>query len=984
MNRFLLCALATLGLFQGGALRAADELRQAFDHPPVEARPWVYWYFMDGNLTREGITADLEAMKAAGIGGAIYLEVGIGIPRGPVEFMSKPWQELLGHAFSEADRLGLQIALASGPGWCGTGGPWVPPELAMQDLVASETPAAGGTTFDAVLPQPQPRPPFFGEKTMTPEGHKMWQEFYKDVAVIAFPTPAGNAKIADTKEKALFARAPYSSSHNVKPSLTAPADLPAIPADQCIDPAGIVDLSKRLGPDGKLRWDVPPGQWTIMRMGRTLTGQTTRPSPEPGLGFETDKFNPAAIDAHFASYIETLLKTAGEPKHPGRGLTTLHFDSWEMSSQNWSGKFREEFTKRRGYDPLPFLPAMQGRVVSSPEKSERFLWDLRQTAQELVVENQALRLRDLGRKHGLQFSLEPYDLNPTSDLTLGSAADVPMGEFWSKGYGFATEFSCFEATSVGHTNGHPIIGAEAFTANANENWHQFPGSMKQQGDWAFCCGINRFAFHRYQAQPKLDEFPGMTMGHYGVHWERTQTWWDLVDAYHLYLSRCQQMLRQGLFVADILYLTPEGAPNVFRPPTSAAQGKPPDRPGYNFDGCAPDNLIAHASVKDGRIVFPDGMSYRVLVLPRFDTMTPGLLTKISQLVDAGATVVGAAPLKSPSLQGYPACDQQVQALAARLWNVGASVQPEAGKGRVIKDPSPFVDVSVPAHEDYQPYDTTAATLVQMGVEPDFQSDGDLRYIHRRTADADFYFVANRATTAQTATCRFRVTGKRPEWWDPATGECRDLPEYTPQGQLTAVPVRLAPLESGFVVFRHPVDGTTRPGKNFPELRTAQTLTVPWEVSFDPKWGGPAKAEFAALDDWSKRPEEGIQHYSGKAMYRTTFDAAPDALPGSPFLSLGTVKNLASVKLNGKDLGTVWCDPWQVRIPEGTLRAKGNVLEITVANLWINRLIADSALPPDKRLTQTTYNPYKPNSPLEKSGLLGPVTIQTAAGNTPEH
>ncbi|MBM3861266.1 MAG: glycosyl hydrolase, partial [Verrucomicrobia bacterium] len=408
-------------------LLALSRTAVAFDDfvtPPASARPWVYWMFMDGNLTREGLTADLEAMKRAGIGGAIILEVNIGIPRGTVEFMSAPWRELIKHAIHEADRLGLEIALPAGPGWCGSGGPWVKPEQSMQHLVASETQVTGPIRFDAALPQPQPRTPFFGEKTLTPELHKVWKEFYRDVVVVAFPTPEGDYRIPDVDEKALYKRAPYSSQPGVKPLLT--ADRTIVAAAGCI--SRVVELKLT---DGRLVWDVPPGRWTIMRFGRTITGQTTRPAPVPGLGFETDKFDKAAVDEHFESFIGALLKTTGKPKHPGRGWTTLHFDSWEMSSQNWSGRFREEFRQRRGYDLLRFLPVMLGRVVDSVEVSERFLWDLRRTAAELLIENHAYRLKELGQRHKLTLSIEPYDLNPAGDLALGGAADVPMCEFWS-------------------------------------------------------------------------------------------------------------------------------------------------------------------------------------------------------------------------------------------------------------------------------------------------------------------------------------------------------------------------------------------------------------------------------------------------------------------------------------------------------------------------------------------------------------------------
>ncbi len=663
LARLLSCVFA----LSVAILARAGDIESDFLNPPDSARPWVYWMFMDGNLRREGITADLEAMKRAGIGGVIFMETNIGIPRGPVDFMSPKWLELFAHAVHEADRLGLQFAVATGPGWCGTGGPWVKPEQSMQHLVASETAVHGPTRFAAPLPRPQPRTPFFGVGTLTPELAKAWREFYVDVAVLAFPTPQGKARVADADEKALYFRAPFSSAPGVKPFLPEPDATTRLPADQCIARQGIIDLSSRLTADGRLEWDVPAGDWTILRFGRTSTGQTTRPAPLPGLGFETDKFDPAAIDAHFEAFTAKLLKAIGPRSKSGNGLTTIHFDSWEMSSQNWSRNFRAEFEKRRGYDPLPYLPVMTGRIVQNLEVSERFLWDLRQTAQELVVENHAERLKELGHRHGLQLSIEPYDLNPTADLNLGSAADVPMCEFWSKGHGFATEYSCHEAVSIGHTGGAKIIAAESFTADQTDTWLQYPGSMKAQTDWAFATGVNRLVIHRYQHQPALDQFPGMTFGPYGVHWERTETWWDMVPAYHKYLARCQYMLRRGLPVADILYLTPEGAAHVFRPPASATTGDPPDRRGYNFDGVSPEVLMKSATASNGQIVFPGGMSYMMLVLPNCERMSPRLLNKVIDLIVQRVHVaVCKLPRASPSLMDYPRCDEKVHNAATYL------------------------------------------------------------------------------------------------------------------------------------------------------------------------------------------------------------------------------------------------------------------------------------------------------------------------------
>ena len=1104
---------------------AASSLEAAFQKPPAAARPWVYWYFMDGNLTREGLTADLRAMHEAGIGGAIFLEVDLGIPRGPVRFMSDEWLALFEHAVREAEQLGIEIALGSGPGWCGTGGPWVTPEQSMQHLVCSETNVLGPIRFDSVLARPMPRAPFFGEATLTPESSKQWREFYRDVAVIAFPTPQGNQRLPNITELAIYQRAPYSSSPGVKSSLASTRLPQGWPQDECIPSDSIVDLSDKVGENGHLRWDVPPGGWTILRYVRTSTGQMTRPAPTPGLGFETDKFTPAALDAHFNQFAGRIIRRVGTAKRGKGGLTTLHFDSWEMSAQNWSRGFRREFEKRRGYDPLRFLPAFTGRVVDSVEITERFLWDLRQTAQELVLQSHVARLRELAHKHRLGFSIEPYDMNPSADLTLGSVADVPMGEFWWSG--FDTAYSIFEAASIAHTGGKTVVGAESFTSEPGENWKAFPGNIKSAGDWAFAAGVNRIVFHRYQHQPWLDRWPGMRMGPYGVHWERTQTWWPMVHAYHEYLARCQHMLRQGSAVADILFLAPEGAPHVFRAPPSAITGDLPDRLGYNFDGCAPETLMARGRPRSGKIHFPGGTSYSMLVLPEVETMTPTLLKKVSEILRSGVPVVGLAPRRSPSLSGYPACDQEVQILARRLWSPqgGRSVLwDESYRGQPSTPPKPALDsaqwiwadegdpirsaplgtrffrrsiemplqpferamlyitadntfsafingtpfakgstfknvydfdmakllrpgtneflvavenggpnpnpagliasievslndgnklvwstdkrwtvgasrseqssaarelgpvgsspwgVPQPAAQEqlisvaYPDYQKLASVLKGRGLPPDFESDAPIRYTHRRAGKLDVYFLANRSGETVNARCAFRVANRKPELWHPVTGERRQLRAFESAGGQTRVEIRFEPFESAFVVFRERA-APSPIRKNFPELRNIQAIEGSWDVEFDPRWGGPVQAPFPDLQDWATHSDPGIRFYSGRAVYHKTFGFSGDRRSGArTFLHLGKVGNIASVKLNGQDAGVVWCAPWRVEITKA-LRNGPNQLEVTVANLWINRLIGDSALPQDQRLTWTSSNPYRPESPLSKSGLFGPVFIQ---------
>ncbi len=1127
---------------------SAGGFEDEFRNPPDSARPGVYWYFMDGNLNREAMSADLESMKEVGLGNLVFLEVNIGVPRGPIDFMSEKWQDLFVHAVRESERLGIDITLGSGPGWTGSGGPWIKPEQAMQFLLTSATEAKGPAKFDAVLPVPQQHP--------TPWG-KMVTDFYEDVFVFAFPKCG--PIISDINEKALYDRYPYTSwKGGVKECLPAPAKFDEPSSEDVISPEKIIDISEYLDSDGRLQWDVPRGEWTIVRMARRATCASTRPAPKPGIGLECDKFDTAALDHHFANYYGKLLKKVG-PRKGKNGWKAVHIDSWEMGSQNWTENFLAEFKKRRGYDATPYLPAYSGRAVGSLEESERFLWDIRMTSQELVLENHAGHLKQLGHKHGFELSIEPYDMNPCADLDLGAVADVPMCEFWGAGYGFDSSFSCIESTSIAHTMGRPVVSAEAFTGQ--DRWQQYPGSMKNQGDWAFAMGINRFVYHTFAHKPLGDEHrPGMTMGPYGVHWDRGQTWWPMAGAYHEYVTRCSHLLRQGVTVSDILYLTPEGAPHVFRAPASALRGQGPlaDKKGYGFDGCSPNILMDRAQVRDGRIVFPGGTSYRLLVLPRFDTMTPRLLEKIIQLVKAGAVVYGAPPMASPSLSHYPQCDARVRKLAARLWGKAPKAERKLGKGRVIldkgaqartedspadkpllpergtwiwldrgnpassaapgdvhfrttvdildikslakarleatadnaftlringqevlsganfnivytadilpvlrqgknivtvtannasNDPNPAgfmaamqlsqpngseqVIVSdqtwdasaegthwsaakrlgpgpmgpwnlkaAPATSDavlYPEYAQTAAVLEAMDVAQDFQSDGPVRYGHRRADAQDIYFIANTANEEVQATCTFRVRRGTPQLWNPVTAEMRALTQFAHEGQTTSVPVTFEPHQSFFVIF--PRKGSSeRPeagGTNFPAVEPLGIVEGAWDVSFDPKWGGPQKVTFDKLYDWTSSKERGIKYYSGIATYGKMFDfpqvVGLRSRASSPrlYLDLGTVHDMARVRVNGSDLGVLWCAPWRVDVTD-VLKAKGNVLEIEIANRWPNRLLGDQQTP-DKdvrtvqwesgllegkayktgRYTFTTgRNPDK----LLASGLLGPVQI----------
>ncbi|NPV46394.1 MAG: hypothetical protein HPY69_05530 [Armatimonadetes bacterium] len=759
---------------------AADDLASNFARPPDSARPWVYWFWLNGNITREGITADLEAMQRVGIGGVLIMEVDQGTPLGPVAFAGPEWRELFRHVVREADRLGLQVNMNDDAGWNGSGGPWITPDKAMQKLTWSEVQVAGPIRFEGVLPQPP-----------TVADH------YREVAVLAFPTP-GDYRIPDIAGKAAFVR------HDVHP----PGSYPELPAEQTIPRDRIVDLTVRLGTDGHLVWDVPAGNWTILRLGHTCTGMVNAPAPESGRGLECDKLSPEGAEAAFEGFIARLADDVGPLA--GTTFVSTHIDSWENGSQNWTPRFREEFLARRGYDLLPYLPVITGRVVESLEVSERFLYDFRQTVSDLLLDNYAGHMRELAQRRGLRLSIEAYGDTTVDDLAYAGRADEPMGEFWSWPP-FSAGGTLTQMASAARVYGKPIIGAEAFTANNDEKWLGHPGSIKAMGDWALCLGINRFVFHRYALQPWADRRPGMSMGPWGLHYERTQTWWEESGAWHQYLARCQYLLRQGLPVVDVLYLAPEGAPRSFNPPPEV------ERSGYRGDACPAEALMERVSVRGGRLVLPDGMSYRALVLPGAETMTPELLACIGRLARAGATIVGAPPSRAPGLRGYPACDAALQAEAKALW----------GSGRVIAGKS------------------VAEVLSARGVPPDFSADRVLNFVHRRVGSTDLYFVANTFPHAVNALCSFRATGRRVELWRPETGAMTPVAAYAEERGVTRVPLRLEAAEAVFVVFK------PGPRLSDPVLRMTRGTQTVWPRPSEPARITVRKAEWGVTEAQSR-------------------------------------------------------------------------------------------------------------------------------------
>ncbi len=1132
---FLLACVVMLAAAPANAGHA--DLARAFAAPPPEYRAWVFWPWIDGNISQEGITADLEAMDRVGIGGAIIFDISQDIPRGPIRFMSPEWRECFRHTIHEAARLGLKIGVHNGPGYCTSGGPWVTPELSMQQLVYAKTNVTGPTRFHGRIPQVNkgdrptwdvgliafpavageggPVPGFEPRVSLStgasvaisvltdnaistfvtlppPTGRKpqyLQMEFKEPFAAsrlsltftdaaqhqgilqvsdngrsfrkvrefaafgqnveVTFPATVSryfrilftattiNAQAIDLAELSLspIYRIPQ---HNTKAGLgrlqpqTRDPGTRMIPTEGTIPPHQVMDLSSKVDSEGHFVWDVPEGVWTLMQVSYMPTGRKNHPAQVEATGFEIDKLNKQAVEAHFGAFLANLIADAGP--ETGHTLDLVFIDSWEVGFQNWTAAFRQEFQRLRQYDPLPWLPAFSGTYVGDTSLSERFLWDVRKTISELLAEDYAGHLAHLARKHNLELAIEAYGQGPFASLTYAGRAELPMGEFWVDEADYPYWHFPKTMASAAHVYGRRIVPAEAFAAwPKTGKWQQHPGALKILGDAIFCSGVNRMVFNHYAHQPWLDRAPGMTMGHWGVHYGRTATWWEFSRDWHDYLARCQFLLQQGTFVADLCYLTTEEG---FAEPPSVSELQPPLPPGFDYDIAPPEVAFTRMRVESGCLVLPDGMSYRLLVLPPSQFMTPDLLAKIHELVVAGATVYGPPPTNSPSLTAYPDCDSQVRKLTAELWGPcdGKGVlEHRLGHGRMIWG-KPLLQV-----------------LGDLGIVPDFEpapGAPPLRWIHRRIDDADVYFVANPTNQPASGSYRFRAAGRRPEFWDAETGTMEVAATWQEANGITTLPIELGPGGSLFVVFQttsatadpllpiiHEEFSTralkirARTNGNL-QINTGENGTFslkhtsgktrqivieslpapievpgPWKIGFPRNLGAPPSIQIDKLISWTSHPNPGVKYFSGTATYETRFSLPSNWLQSNRrlLLDLGRVQVIARASVNAKPIGNLWKAPFRADITEAAVPGE-NHLQVEVVNLWPNRLTGDEVLhaddrwktpdgdigvglrewprfflegkpDPSDRVTFTTWKHWRKDSQLLESGLLGPVTIR---------
>jgi hypothetical protein len=1187
-------------------------LAEIFDHPPASAKPSTWWHWMNGMVTKEGITRDLEWMQETGLGGVIVYEVGRLRLAGQAVHRSDYWQEMMRHAIAESARLGLQFGMNNCSGWSAAGGPWVDPDESMKKTVFSRA-LVSGPLKNPPAPAAPPAEkilPFGGQQIINSrrdqdlQSHGFertdYEPYYEDVAIFAYPAPAGTlqpmrelrptiepaavgeantlwdddhgtgidltqARTADGKDteiflqfpqpitvrslslvgsehaprfmtvelsaaladgsfemvrtfnipptgghlrtfqgvsfapvtadrfrlrflntgdagsfglrelefsgearieswptKAGFARGDGEINHANPPVVAEPSQ--AVPMDQ------VINLTDKLRPDGTLDWEVPAGEWILLRIGSTAIGKMNHPSSVGGLGLEGDKMNAGVVERFLRNGVmQMMIDLAGE--HAGKTFKKVEIDSWEVGAQNWTGDMLAQFQKHRGYDPLPYLPALSGQVVGSADISERFLRDFRQTCADLFAEGLFKGFREFLNPHGIGVACEAYGNANYNNQQVGAYLDHVMTEFWTGGWRTGTDYRLAKSmASIANTYGLNRLGAEAFTSRPDEAmWRQHPRLMKGLGDWAFTSGVNYFVFHTSTHQPWIDAAPGAVMGRNGINFSRHTTWADQAKSWVDYITRSQAMLQSGRYVADVLIFVGEDAPVDIRiaeaPPT-----------GYGYDACDPIILLEHASVENGEIVLKSGMRYQVLVLANDSRMSVTMAEKIRELVRDGATVLARQkPDRTPGLENYPASEQQLKAIIDDLFgdlDGKAVTERSFGKGRILLGPS------------------LAQALSKLQIEPAWRVDAApasdiLTGIHRTTGKDEFFFLASEHPQAHRQEVSFRIANGAPEIWNPYHQTRQRATNVRHENGRTIVTLDFEPDDGFFVVFPekpttqdvvrqaplqtmtihsawygHPDDATKRaditeklrgevsnntlqievnsrlagrdpaPGvrkfaeveytigdkaaqitrvpENTPLLITPppaepavlQNLAGPWTVAFQEKRGAPAEVEMTELVDLKDHPDDNIKFFSGTANYRSTFDFSPTAAKANAriFLDLGEVEVIAEVKLNGKDLGTLWKYPYRVDITDA-LRDGENKLEVRVTNLWPNRLIGDErqfpvtnnyfwaqggkwpdwidnpAKPnPTGRITFVAWPYWKAEDDLLPSGLIGPVML----------
>ncbi len=997
-----------------------QQLEAGFENPPSESRLRCYWWWLNSMVTKESITRDLEQMKAKGYGGASLVDAGSSnyqvaakTAAGPV-FMSPEWMELYKHAVKEADRVGIELSVNVQSGW-NPGAPSITPEFAMKKIVWSEIDVKGGKMISMELLQPKEN------------------LYYQDILVQAIPTKQG-APVQDEAIKN-WAKKSFNKSFGsggVFPLYELRDEFDGDGKRMAVRKNEIIDLTANFK-NGKLDWNAPAGDWTIIRYGYTCTGARTSTNSDGWSGLSVDHLDPKSFDLFAKTVIIPLVEAA---QSVGKSLHFLQTDSWEMGIVSWTRDFPEYFKKFRGYDIQKYMPALAGRIVEDRDQTDRFLHDFRQTVGDCVAENHYQLFYNLAHKYGLGIHPEsggPHSA-PVDALKVMGISDFPQGEFWAMANTHrikdAERLSVRQSANVAHTNGKRFVAAEGPTS-IGPQWERSPMDLKGNIDRIFCSGVNRIVWHTFTSSPEEFGKPGNEY-FAGTHFNPNVTWWNKANDFISYLDRNMFMLQQGLFVADVLYYYGDDVPNfVF-----LKSELPELKAGYDWDKCSKEVILNRVSFDGEKIVLPDEMSYRVMMLPPGKAIDLNVLRKLDQLVKQGMTLIGPKPEKATGLTGFPQSDQEIKEIADQMWGNSkdtTKTENQYGNGLVVWGK----DVN--------------QVLADLKVQPDFTFKGThpeaaLDWIHRTTNDQEIYLVENRFSQMafndfeyrylktlpdrwEQVECSFRITGKVPEFWNPVTGERTEILTYREENGHTIIPLLFEPEGSKYIVFRkakqkpHVIEITKDAQSLFPKF-SVESKTHPhidfrrkgdeviadiqepgmynvlwsdgrkdqfkakagdeqillsgeWEIHFDPKWGGPEMIETDQLKSWTEFENPGVKYYSGTATYTKSFKLQESDLKEHRLvLDLGNVKEMASVKINGHQMQVIWAAPFSFDITEFAISGE-NKLEIEVVNMWPNRLIGDGKSPENERLTKTNINKF--NGPdadqyLRVSGILGPVNI----------
>lgn len=934
-------------------------LEKCFFSPPDESRPVVWWRWMGSQISKEGITKDLEALKEVGLGGVVHFQISDGInddslfvrdncviPR--VKTLSSEWWNLMSYSISESRRLGLEFRMQNCLGYSTNGGPWIKPEEAMQKLVWSDTIVSidKNTVLNLLLRKP--------------EVHKK-SGYYKDIAVLAVKlNDSGVVPLSDVKDITNFFE------------------------------------------NGKLcNWKTEAAKWKIIRYGYTPTGVMPHPIDDEVNGLECDKMSREALYTHYSNYVDKIIASAGDNRE---AIKAVFLDSYEAGAQTWTHKFREKFIEKRGYDPLLWLPTfgdgdIRGSrnsslgwippvgeiIIGNEDLTQRFRYDFMQTIEDLVLEENISAISDLTHRYpNIKFELQPYNA-PYDLIRGGKLADIVSGEFWhgNSNYGWWT---LPLAASVSHIKREAIVISEAYTASPTQgNWNVLPEDMKAEADLAFSMGVNSLQLHVMPHQPWNDSiFPSMVSQSWGTQINRHNSWWKQSVAWNNYLTCVQSMLRQGETVVDIAYLYPSFGKTLV------------NVDGYKCDAIDEHTVLESMSADENGLSLDNGRRYKILVLPDTDKMTLKMLKKISNLVENGAHIIGPRPKTSPTLEDYPDGDIIISKLSAKLWgdcdDTKVTEQP-FGKGLIHWGNS------------------VGEILEKMGVVKDLEvlkGEEHIVWTHRSTSEEDIYFISNQDRKAIESELVFRVDGKIPEIWDAEKRKICTSDNWKISDGRTKITLPLESLQSVFVVFRKTTDNIEKTRENGKNKESIVDLSIGWNIRFNPV-GKDDDFEVLtdSLFDWSLSDDKRIKYFSGTALYSKKVHLSRKEMNKVKHvcMDLGKVGGIASIKINGKDVGVLWKNPYRADITE-YINIGDNQIKIEITNTLTNLLIGDEQEVTDmkcsiddyggvfrgvrlveytdwlylgkarhsNRKTFTTYNYYKQDSKLMPSGLLDIVNI----------